>query len=87
MTEKDEWKQAEVTTDDDGKPLKIFKHVGDPIVGFDTRNPDKVWLTVETLEGKIRLRFTLGQGDLLHYRLGRALHSAETPTKFPSDFL
>ena len=71
----------------DEEPRRGFPHVGDPIVTFDDANPDWLTVTMPTLEGKFDFRLNPSQADVLHYRLGRALHPADTPYKGPSDFL
>ena len=64
-----------------------FLHVGEPLVTFDSANPDWLTVTMPTPEGKLDFRLNPSQADVLHYRLGRALHPATTPYKAPSDFL
>ncbi|MCY4011140.1 MAG: hypothetical protein OXG82_00340 [Gammaproteobacteria bacterium] len=72
---------------ENGVEIRVFNHVGNPIVGFDSANPNKVWLTVETSEGTFRYRFTPTQGDMLHNRLGVALYPAETRYKTDDELL
>ena len=45
---------------------------------YDDANPDWLTITVPTLGGNFDFRLNPSQGDLFHYRLGRALHSAGT---------
>lgn len=58
-----------------------------PIVTHDSAHPDTLSSRLSTDTGIFDFKMDATQADVLHYRLGRALHPEETPTKSPSDFL
>lgn len=68
-----------IPTDDEGRPWKSFRHVGMPIVTYNSARPDRLSIAMATLDGTFDFRLSREQGDRLRYLLGRSLDPASTP--------